>query len=206
NICELNGIEGTLIRMDPDGKNMEVFASGVRNSVGMDFHPETGVLHFTDNGTDMMGDLIPPGEFNAAPKAGMHFGYPWYAGGKERHKDWKDRQPPGEVTYPAVEFGAHGAPLGVLFYTGNMFPEDLKNDALVMQHGSWNRSEPFGYRILRVRFDEKGNATGKEIFIDGWLIDGEAWGRPVDALQLPDGSVLVSDDYQGVIYRIYYEG
>jgi len=206
NICELNGIEGTIIRMEPDGSNMEVFASGVRNSVGLDFHPETGVLYFTDNGTDMMGDLIPPGEFNAAPKAGMHFGYPWYAGGKERHKDWKDKQPPGEVTFPVVEFGAHGAPLGLLFYTGNMFPEDLKNDALVMQHGSWNRSEPFGYRILRVRFDEKGNATGKEVFIDGWLIDGEAWGRPVDALQLPDGSVLISDDYQGVIYRIYYKG
>lgn len=204
NICEVNGIEGTIIRMDADGKNMEVFARGIRNSVGFDFHPLTKVLYFTDNNVDMMGDLIPPGEFNAAPAAGMHFGFPWFAGGKERHQDWKDKQPPEKVTFPVLEFDAHVAALGMKFYTGAMFPKQYLNDAFVAQHGSWNRSDPVGYRIVRVKFDKQGKVAGKEVFADGWLINGEAWGRPVDILQLPDGSILVSDNYQGVIYRISY--
>jgi glucose/arabinose dehydrogenase len=204
NVCEVNGMEGTIIRMDADGKNMEIFAHGVRNTVGFDFHPNTEVFHFTDNGVDTMGDRIPAGEFNAAKKAGMHFGFPWYAGGKSRHVDWKDKKVPVKVTFPIVEFEAHVAALGMMFYTGEMFPEQYLNDALVAQHGSWNRSDPAGYRIMRVKFDEKGNVKGKEVFADGWLINGEAWGRPVDILQLPDGSILVSDNYQGVIYRISY--
>ena len=204
NICEVKGIEGTIIRMDPDGKNMEIFAHGIRNSVGFDFHPLTNVLHFTDNGVDMMGDLIPPDEFNAASTAGQHFGFPYYAGGKNRHKEWKDKKPPQEVSYPVIEFGAHAAALGVLFYKGDMLPRQYLNDAFVAQHGSWNRSKPFGYRIMRIKFDKNGKAKKKEVFADGWLINGEAWGRPVDLLQLPDGSLLVSDDYQGVIYRISY--
>ncbi len=204
NICEVKGIEGTIIRMDPDGRNMEIFAHGIRNSVGFDFHPLTNVLHFTDNGADMMGDLIPPDEFNVASKAGQHFGFPYYAGGKERHRDWKDKKPPQKVTYPVIEFGAHAAAIGVLFYEGDMLPGQYLNDAFVAQHGSWNRSKPFGYRIMRIKFDKNGKAKKKEVFADGWLINGEAWGRPVDLLQLPDGSLLVSDDYQGVIYRISY--
>ena len=205
NICEVNGIEGTIIRMDPDGKNMEIFAHGIRNSVGFDFHPVSDVLHFTDNGVDMMGDRIPAGEFNAAPKPGMHFGFPWYAGGKSRHKDWKDKQAPADATFPVVEFEAHVAAIGTMFYTGDMFPKQYQNDAFVAQHGSWNRSDPIGYRIMRIKFDKNGRVKGKEVFADGWLINGEAWGRPVDILQLPDGSILVSDDYQGVIYRISYK-
>ena len=205
NICEIDGIKGTIIRMDADGKNMEVFAHGVRNTVGFDFHPVTNVMYFTDNGVDQMGDLIPPEEFNAAPKAGMHYGFPFYAGGKERHKDWKDRAVPENVIFPVIEFGAHAAALGMMFYTGDMFPQQYKNDAFVAQHGSWNRSEPFGYRIMRIKFDKKGKPKGKEVFADGWLNNGEAWGRPVDIIQLPDGSLLVSDNYQGVIYRISYE-
>ena len=204
NICDVKGIEGTIIRMDADGNNMEIFARGIRNSVGFDFHPRTGVLHFTDNGVDMMGDDIPPGEFNAADTAGLHFGFPYYAGGRERHADWKDKKLPAKMQFPVIEFGAHAAALGTLFYTGDMFPKDLQNDALIAQHGSWNRSEAFGYRIMRIRFDKKGRAKTKEVFADGWLINGEAWGRPVDLLQMPDGSILVSDDYQGVIYRISY--
>ncbi len=204
NICEVKGIEGSIIRMDADGQNMEIFARGIRNSVGFDFHPRNNVLYFTDNGVDMMGDRIPPGEFNAAPEAGMHFGFPWFAGGKARHKDWKDRQPPQKVSYPVIEFEAHVAALGVMFYTGNMFPKPYRHDAFVAQHGSWNRSDPVGYRLMRIRFDKQGKAKSKEVFADGWLINGEAWGRPVDILQLPDGSILVSDDYQGVIYRISY--
>ncbi len=206
NICDFNDPEGTILRMNPDGSEAEIYARGLRNSVGLAFHPETGVLYFTDNNTDLMGDDIPPCEFNALPKAGMHFGFPYYAGGDIRHEDWKDKKPPQEVTFPAVEFDAHSAPLGVEFYTGDMFPEEYKNDAFVAHHGSWNRTDPIGYRIMRVKFDAEGNVTGDEVFIDGWLIRGEAWGRPVDLLQLPDGSLLVSDDYQGVIYRIFYKG
>ncbi|MFT7460575.1 MAG: glucose/arabinose dehydrogenase [Planctomycetota bacterium] len=206
NICEVKGIEGTIIRMDADGKNMEIFANGVRNTVGFDFHPKSQVLHFTDNGVDQMGDSIPPGELNAAAKPGMHFGFPYFAGGREQHKDWKDKKAPENVTFPLVEFGAHGAVLGMTFYTGDMFPKEYRNDAFVAQHGSWNRSEPFGYRIMRVKFDKNGKVKGKEVFADGWLVNGEAWGRPVDILQLTDGSILVSDNYQGVIYRISYQG
>lgn len=206
NICDFEDPEGSILRMNPDGSEAEIFARGMRNSVGLAFHPVTGVLYFTDNNTDMMGDDIPPGEFNAAPEKGMHFGFPYYAGGHARHKNWKDKTPPQEVTFPKVEFPAHTAPLGVEFYTGDMFPEEYKNDALVAQHGSWNRTEPIGYRLMRVKFDDENKVEGTEIFVDGWLVKGEAWGRPVDLLQLPDGSVLVSDDYQGVIYRIFYEG
>lgn len=204
NICAVDGYEGTIIRMNPDGSDAEIFAEGVRNSVGMDFQPDTGVLYFTDNNTDMMGDDIPPGELNAAPEKGMHFGFPYYAGGKERHEDWADKTPPKEVTYPEAEFQAHSANLGFKFYTGKQFPAEYQGDAIVAQHGSWNRTEPVGYSLVRVKFDDDNKVIGQEPFIDGWLIDGEAWGRPTDVLQMPDGSILVSDDYNGVIYRVSY--
>ncbi len=204
NICAVEGYEATIIRMNPDGSDAEIFAEGVRNSVGMDFQPDTGVLYFTDNNTDMMGDNTPPGEFNAAPKQGMHFGFPYYAGGKDRHKDWADKSPPKDVTFPVVEFQAHSANLGFKFYTGKQFPAEYQGDAIVAQHGSWNRTEPVGYSLMRVKFDDNHKVVGQEPFIDGWLIDGEAWGRPTDVLQMPDGSVLVSDDYNGVIYRVSY--
>ncbi|MAL48251.1 MULTISPECIES: SMP-30/gluconolactonase/LRE family protein [unclassified Methylophaga] len=204
NICDVKGQEATIIRMNPDGSDVEIYAEGIRNSVGMDFQPDTGTLYFTDNNTDMMGDDIPPGELNAAPEKGMHFGFPYYAGGKERHEDWADKTPPKDVTYPVVEFQAHAAALGMKFYTGNMFPEDFKGDVIIAQHGSWNRTEPVGYQLMRVTFDENNEVSGHETFIDGWLKDGEAWGRPTDVLQLPDGSVLVSDDFNGVIYRVSY--
>ena len=206
NICDFEDPEGTILQMNPDGSDARVFARGHRNSVGLAFHPLTGVLHFTDNNTDRMGDDIPPGEFNAAPKPGMHFGFPYYAGGAIQHEDWKDKKPPQQVTFPVVEFPAHAAALGVEFYTGKQFPDKYRNTAIVAQHGSWNRSTPIGYRLVHIDFNDKGEVTGDEVFIDGWLQDGEAWGRPVDVLQLPDGSLLVSDDYQDAIYRIYYEG
>lgn len=204
NICDVKGQEATIIRMNPDGSDAEIYAEGIRNSVGMDFQPDTGTMYFTDNNTDMMGDDIPPGELNAAPEKGMHFGFPYYAGGKERHEDWADKTPPKEVTFPAAEFQAHTAALGMKFYTGNMFPVDFKGDVIIAQHGSWNRTEPVGYQLMRVTFDENNEVSGHETFIDGWLNDGEAWGRPTDVLQLPDGSVLVSDDFNGVIYRVSY--
>lgn len=204
NICEPEGVEGSILRMAPDGGAVSVHASGIRNSVGMAFHPDTGALYFTDNNTDNMGDDQPPGELNHAPRAGLHFGFPWYAGGNVRHADWADREPPQPVNFPVVEFQAHAAALGLSFYTGDTFPAEYRGDAFVALHGSWNRSEPVGYQVMRIRFDEAGQATGKEVFIDGWLQQGEAWGRPVDTLPLPDGSLLISDDYQGVIYRVSY--
>jgi glucose/arabinose dehydrogenase len=203
NICDVKGYEGTIIRMNPDGSEAEVYAHGVRNSVGIDFHPESGDLYFTDNNVDMMGDDNPPGEFNHAAEMGQHFGFPYYAGGNARHQDWQDKPVPQEMTFPEVEFQAHTANLGFKFYTGKMFPAEYQGDAIIAQHGSWNRTEPVGYKLQRVTFDSN-EVTGHEVFIDGWLQDGEAWGRPTDVLELPDGSLLVSDDYNGVIYRISY--
>jgi glucose/arabinose dehydrogenase len=204
NICKVSGYEGTIIRMNPDGSDAEIYARGVRNSVGMDFQPDTDTLYFTDNNVDMMGDDKPSGELNAAPEKGMHFGFPYYAGGHAQHERWQDREPPQEVTFPEVEFQAHTANLGLKFYTGDMFPADYKGDAIIAQHGSWNRTEPVGYKLERVTFNDQHQATGHEVFIDGWLNEGEAWGRPTDVLQLPDGSLLVSDDYHDVIYRVSY--
>lgn len=204
NICDPQGMEASIIRMDADGSNAEIYAKGIRNSVGIDFQPETDILYFTDNNVDMMGDDKPAGELNAAPAAGMHFGFPFYGGGDSQHQDWKDKQPPQKTTLPEVEFQAHTASLGFKFYTGAMFPADYQGDAIIAQHGSWNRTVPVGYQLMRVKFDDQHKPVNKEVFIDGWLQNGEAWGRPTDVLQLPDGSLLVSDDYNDVIYRISY--
>ncbi|MDP3610179.1 MAG: SMP-30/gluconolactonase/LRE family protein [Methylophilus sp.] len=204
NICDPQGIEASIIRMNPDGSNVETFAKGIRNSVGMDFQPGTNTLFFTDNSVDMMGDDIPHDELNAAPKKDMHFGFPFYAGGNARQAEWKDKTPPKNVTYPATEFQAHSANLGFKFYTGKQFPTEYQNSAIIAQHGSWNRKRAVGYQLMRVTFDEKNQVKGSEVFIGGWLVDGEIWGRPTDVLQLPDGSLLVSDDYNDVIYRVSY--
>ncbi len=204
NICNPEGIEASIIRMNADGSEAEIYAKGIRNSVGMDFQPDTGDLYFTDNNVDMMGDDTPPGELNAAPEAGMHFGFPFYAGGKAQHPDWKDKKVPQKVTFPVQEFQAHTASLGLKFYTGDMFPAEYKGDAIIAQHGSWNRTSPVGYQLMRVTFDDNHQVTGQEVFIDGWLQNGEAWGRPTDVLQLSDGSLLISDDYNDVIYRVSY--
>lgn len=204
NICDTQGIEGTIIRMDPDGSHVETFAKGVRNSVGIDFQPETNTAFFTDNGGDMMGDDVPHDEFNAATKPGQHFGFPYYAGGDAISQDWKNKTPPKDVAFPVAEFQAHSANLGFKFYTGSQFPAEYQGSAIVAEHGSWNRSKPVGYQLMRVKFDAQHRVTGTEVFIDGWLNNGEIWGRPTDVLQMPDGSLLVSDDYNGVIYRVSY--
>lgn len=207
NICQDEGIEGTIIRLSPDDGHISVFATGIRNSVGMAFQPGTGVLYFTDNGADGMGDDVPPDELNAAPRSGLFFGFPYYGGGHARSPGWEERQPPKAVTFPVVEFQAHTANLGILFYTGDQFPASYRGDALVAQHGSWNRSRKVGYRLMRIRFGEQGRILGHQVFIDGWLRKDESvWGRPVDLLQLPDGSLLVSDDYAGALYRVWYAG
>ena len=205
NVCEVEGLEGTIVRFQPAGGDPEVYAQGVRNSVGMDFHPRSGDLYFTDNGADMMGDDVPPDELNHAPRPGLHFGYPYFGGGDARTDDFRERTPPA-TTSPVVGFGAHVAALGVHFYRGTRFPGEYRGDAFVAQHGSWNRTVPDGYRVARVRFDGQGRAASREIFADGWLRGGGAWGRPVDVKELADGSLLVSDDRSGTIFRITYDG
>ncbi len=203
NVCMPNGNEGTILRMDPDGKNVELVARGVRNSVGFDWHPKTGELFFTDNGSDGLGDDIPADELNHVTRLGQHFGYPWFGGGDTRTPEFSD-QPPKEAKQPVVKFQAHTANLGIHFYRGGMFPPEYKHDAFVAQHGSWNRSSPVGYRIMRIRFNDKGLPIGKEVFASGWLRGGDYWGRPVDIKELSDGSLLVSDDFVGAVYRISY--
>ena len=195
---------GGIIRMDRDGSNREVYTYGVRNSVGHDFHPQTGELWWTDNQVDGMGDDIPPGELNRQTEAGQHFGHPWYGGGTVRTNEYAGQEVPVEVVHPAVETIAHAADLGMTFYTGNMFPSKYKNAIFSAQHGSWNRTEPVGARVMVTFIDDEGNAT-MEPFAEGWIDEnGEYDGRPVDVAQMKDGSLLVSDDFANAIYRISY--
>jgi glucose/arabinose dehydrogenase len=204
NVCAVSGMDGTIIRIDPKSGRSEIYATGVRNSVGMDFHPLTKELFFTDNGADWMGDDSPPGEFNRAAEKGLFFGFPYYGGGDARTDDFEDETPPKSVM-PVVRFNAHVAPLGIHFYRGDQFPPDVKGDAFIAQHGSWNRSTPIGYRVMQVLFDDTGRVLSHQPFIEGWLdLDGDAWGRPVDVKELADGSLLVSDDRRDVIYRVFY--
>lgn len=206
NICETGGLEGTVTRFRGPAWRPEIYASGVRNSVGLDFQPVTGHLYFTDNGADNMGDDSPPDEFNHAAGPGLWFGFPWFGGGHDRTPDFAGRPAPRDPTFPAIQFGAHVAALGVSFYAGRRFPEAYRGDAFVAQHGSWNRSVPDGYRVARVRFDKRTHrARTWETFASGWLqADGTAWGRPVDVKMTAAGDMLVSDDRAGAIYRIYH--
>ena len=195
---------GGIIRMNTDGTGREVFTHGVRNSVGQDFQPDTGDLWFTDNQVDGMGDDIPPGEINHQTAMGQNFGFPWYGGGDIRTAEYEGEEPPADTVMPAVEMTAHAADLGMAFYTGSMFPEEYRGAIFSAQHGSWNRTEPVGARVMVTTIDEEGNAT-TEPFAEGWLdANGEYLGRPVDVAMLRDGSMLVSDDLAGAIYRISY--
>ncbi|APA65937.1 PQQ-dependent sugar dehydrogenase [Maribacter sp. 1_2014MBL_MicDiv] len=195
----------TITRMDPDGSNREIYARGVRNSVGFTWHPDTKQMWFTDNGRDMLGDDIPPCELNTVTEAGQHFGYPFCHGGIVKDPEFGDLHPCSDFVDPALQLDAHVAPLGIKFYTGNMFPADYKGKAFIAEHGSWNRSKKVGYRIMMVDIED-GEAVNSEPFIDGWLDEAEqkATGRPVDLLLLKDGSMLISDDYGDAIYRVSY--
>lgn len=197
---------GTMMRMQKDGSKLEIFSSGLRNSVGFDWHPETKELWFTDNGRDYLGDNLPPDELNRAEKAGMNFGFPYRYGNNVPDPEYGKRAPANmQFTQPAQNLGPHVAALGMLFYTGKMFPAQYKNQILIAEHGSWNRSHKIGYRIMLVNL--KGNQpTSYTVFAEGWKQGEDVWGRPVALLQMPDGSVLVSDDHSGTIYRITYEG
>ncbi|MEM9473618.1 MAG: PQQ-dependent sugar dehydrogenase [Pseudomonadota bacterium] len=196
---------GGIIRSDTDGKNREVYSYGVRNSVGMDFNPANGELWFTDNQVDGMGDDIPPGELNRQTAMGQNFGHPWYGGGTVRTNEYKDAEPPADIVHPVVEMDAHAADLGMIFYTGSQFPAEYKGGIFSAQHGSWNRTTPIGARVMFTAVNEDGSVGATKVFADGWLdANGEYLGRPVDVAQLRDGSILVSDDLAGAIYRISY--
>ncbi|NOS54832.1 MAG: sorbosone dehydrogenase family protein [Cyclobacteriaceae bacterium] len=209
NICESKDpVFASITRMNSDGSGLEVYASGVRNTVGFTWHPETKNIWFTDNGRDMMGDDIPPCELNTATKPGQHFGYPYCHGGTIKDPEFGNKRACSEFSRPIQNLGAHVAPLGLKFYTGSMFPTEFKNQIIVAEHGSWNRTKKSGYKLSLVKLDNTNSAVGYTTFASGWLDEAtqKVWGRPVDVLLLPDGSMLVSDDYAGVIYRISYKG
>lgn len=209
NICESKEeIYASITRMDTDGSNQEVYVSGVRNTVGFSWHPETGDMYFTDNGRDEMGDEIPPCELNRVTEKGQHFGYPYCHGGTIKDPEFGDKFPCSDFVKPAQNLGPHVAPLGVKFYTGSQFPDTYKNLAFIAEHGSWNRSPAAGHtghRVTTVKIEE-GNGVAYEPFIEGFLNQetNTAWGRPVDVLFLEDGSMLLSDDLTGTIYRVTY--
>ncbi|MDQ2696347.1 MAG: PQQ-dependent sugar dehydrogenase [Pseudomonadota bacterium] len=202
NICNAPGY-AQIRRMDPDGSPMEVFAEGVRNTVGFTWHPQTGVLWFTDNGRDWLGDDRPPDELNRAPGPGLHFGYPYCHGRDLPDPEFGRGRNCAEFTPAVQELGPHVAALGVIFYTGGQFPAEYRGQAFIAEHGSWNRSERIGYRISLVTLDGD-RAVSYKPFAEGWLDDGQVHGRPAYLLVLPDGSLLVSDDDAGIIYRIRY--
>lgn len=205
NVClERDPRFAAIMRMNPDGSGLEIFARGIRNTVGFDWHPQTGELWFTDNGRDWLGDNRPPDELNRAPKAGMHFGFPYCHGKSLRDPVFGEQRPCSEFTPPELELGPHVASLGMRFYTGRMFPDRYRNQIFIAEHGSWNRSIPIGYRITIARFKE-GGGLKYEVFAQGWLQGTHSWGRPVDVLVMPDGALLVSDDKAGVVYRISYK-
>ena len=204
NICDKRGY-AQIIRVNPDGSGQETFASGVRNSVGFTWHPTTGELWFTDNGRDMLGDDLPPDELNRAERQGLHFGYPYCHGGYIPDPQYGKGRDCADYTPPVQRLGPHVAGLGIKFYTGDMFPAEYRNQVFIAEHGSWNRSRKIGYRVTLVRLD--GNkAVSYEPFAEGWLQNEQVSGRPVDLLVKEDGSLLVSDDFAGKVYRITWRG
>lgn len=203
NVClEEDERFASIMRMKPDGSGLEIFAEGVRNTVGFDWHPGSGELWFTDNGRDHLGDNRPPDELNRAPEKGLHFGFPFCHGNDIPDPEFGEEKNCGDYTSPEVELGPHVASLGMRFYTGDKFPSEYENKIFIAEHGSWNRSTRIGYRITMV---EPGEDTFT-VFARGWLKNGKRLGRPVDILVMPDGALLVSDDHADCIYRISYEG
>jgi glucose/arabinose dehydrogenase len=206
NACESPGpLYASITRMDPNGSNLEVFARGIRNTVGFDWQPRTNDLWFTDNGRDMLGDDLPPDELNRAAGQGAHFGFPYCHGRAVADPQFGGNHTCGEFIAPARELGPHVAALGMRFYDGAMFPEEYQGDIIIAEHGSWNRSKKTGYRLMRVRLKDD-QPVSYEVFAEGFKQGERAWGRPVDVEVMPDGSLLVSDDFADAIYRIWYDG
>ena len=207
NVCDKRSedpVFASVTRIKADGSGREVWAHGIRNSVGFDWHPVTKGLFVTSNGRDMMGDDVPADTLNYAPKAGMDFGFPYCHAGDVPDPEFGSKRQCSEFTKPAQKLGAHVAAIGARFYTGTAFPAEYRNQLFIAEHGSWNRTTPVGYRITVVTTDAQAKVTGYKPFAEGWLQGREAWGRPADVQPLPDGSLLVSDDKSDVIYRISY--
>ena len=206
NICDA-GVDryAVITRLDVDSGKIEVVARGVRNTVGFDWHPGSGELWFTDNGRDLLGDDAPPDELNRLTKPGRHFGYPHCHGRAIADPEFGRGRSCAAFVPPVQELGAHVAALGMRFYTGTAFPARYRNAVFIAEHGSWNRSAKVGYRVSVVHLQGK-RAVRYEPFISGWLQGEKAWGRPADVLVMPDGSLLISDDHAGAIYRVVYRG
>jgi len=203
NVCDEAGF-GEIRRMGADGRDLEAFAYGVRNSVGLAFHPRNGQLWFTDNGRDMLGDDIPADELNHAPVAGLHFGIPYCHQGDLPDEEFGKHKDCADYTPPVAKLDPHGAALGLVFYSGKMFPAAYKDRLFIAQHGSWNRTEKSGYQVRVLDVNPDGKVLDSRVFASGWLQGQEAWGRPNDVLVMPDGALLISDDKAGVIYRVSY--
>ena len=204
NICDEGDPFATILRLDDEGA-YEVVARGVRNTVGFDWRPGTNELWFTDNGRDMMGDDVPPDELNVLTADGQHFGYPYCHGQDIADPEFGDERSCGELVAPALDLDPHVAAVGMRFYRGDAFPARYRGQIFIAEHGSWNRSAKIGYRVMVVLVDGEGRATDYEEFATGWLQGEDSWGRPVDVMERADGSLLVSDDMRGVIYRITYD-
>ena len=195
-----------MTRINPDGTGFEIFAKGIRNTVGFAWHPVTKQLWFTDNGRDLLGDDIPGDELNNASQAGMNFGYPYCHQGNLLDAEFGKGKNCSDYTPPVKLLGAHVAALGMRFYTGSMFPAEYKNAIFIAEHGSWNRTIPVGYRVVVGKMDANGNLSDPIPFAEGWLQNQrDVNGRPVDVQVLGDGSMLVSDNYKGAVYRITYK-
>ncbi|MEP7163728.1 MAG: sorbosone dehydrogenase family protein [Ferruginibacter sp.] len=207
NSCESeNPVYASITRINADGTGMEIYAKGIRNTVGFTWHPSTSQLWFTENGRDNLGNDLPADELNTAPQAGMHFGYPYCHQGDTPDPKFGTGKNCNDYTPPVQKLGPHVAALGMRFYTGNQFPAEYRNQAFIAEHGSWNRTDPIGYRVTLVKLDPAGKAVSYTNFAEGWLQpNGKVLGRPVDVQVMPDGALLVSDDYAGVVYRIVYK-
>ncbi|MYE25557.1 MAG: sorbosone dehydrogenase family protein [Gammaproteobacteria bacterium] len=204
NICESADARfASILRMDPDTGETSVYAAGVRNSVGMAWHPETGELWFSDNGRDWLGDDLPPEEINRVQKPGAHYGYPYIHGDDIADPEFGAGHDPKDYVRPEVAIQAHAAALGLAFYTGDQFPAEWQGALFIAEHGSWNRSSKVGYRVSVVRFDD---ATPRYApFLDVWLEDEKATARPNDVLVARDGTLLISDDLGGRIFRVTHQ-
>jgi glucose/arabinose dehydrogenase len=194
----------TIMRMNTDGSKLGIFARGVRNSMGFDWHSATKEIWFNDNGRDWLGDNLPPDELNHAREKGLNFGWPYFFGKNVPDPEYGKNAPDESFTPSALDLGAHMASLGLRFYTGSMFPEKYRNQIFIAEHGSWNRTTPVGYRVIMAQV-LGDSAVGYDVFATGWLQGTSAWGRPVDILVMPDGALLVSDDKAGAVYRISYK-
>ncbi|WP_106225813.1 PQQ-dependent sugar dehydrogenase [Legionella pneumophila] len=205
NVCLMDDPHyATIMRMEANGQNLEVYAKGIRNTVGFDWDPIHHNLWFTDNGRDWLGDDLPPDELNVAPRKGMDFGFPYCYGKSTADPVYGKLHSCSEFTLSVYEFPAHVAPLGMSFYTGKLFPSNYWGQIFISEHGSWNRSHKIGYQVITAKI-KNNHVTEVKPFISGWLQGEKAWGRPVDTLVMPDGALLISDDYANVIYRVSYQ-